>query len=469
MDTLFVTTAIPFVNAAPHLGHALEYVQTDVVARHARARGRTVTFLTGTDEHAAKNVHAASEAHQPVDGFVAANAQRFRDLADALHVSYDDFIRTSADPRHRPAVEEIWQRCLRNGDLYRAEYSGTYCAGCEEFRDTPCPEHDAPLQRVQEENWFFRLSKYAARIHDAIAEGTLRIDPPERRNEVLAFLQRGVRDLSVSRPRARAGDWGIPVPGDPSQIVYVWFDALVNYVSAPGFDAWTDFAERVHVIGKGIVRFHAVIWPAILAAAGLPGPDALLVHDYVTVEGRKIGKSLGNAVDPAALIDRYGVDALRWWLAREVPVVGDANFSEARLVEAANRDLANGAGNLVQRVVALAAKEDVTGFTPGDDAWPLLTACCTTRTRVDEALRGLDLRRATDAVVELVAKTNRYAERSAPWSLPSRERGPAIATLLHATGVVVEELSPVVPDFCARARVRLRTLARGAPIFHRLH
>src|SRR5436190_3267431 len=266
-DHLYLTTAIPFVNGAPHLGHALEYVQTDVLARHARARRRPTRFLTGTDEHAAKNVQAARAAGDDVAAFVAANADRFRALAGALGISYDDFLRTSTDPRHRPAVEEIWRRCAANGDLYRDRYVGWYCAGCEEFRDAEaddgrCPEHDAPLERVEEENWFFRLSRYRDPVTDLITSGRLRIEPDAHRNELLGFLAGPVRDISVSRPRVRVHDWGIPVPDDPEHVVYVWFDALVNYISALGFGGaadtryrewWADDAgERVHVIGKGI-------------------------------------------------------------------------------------------------------------------------------------------------------------------------------------------------------------------------
>jgi len=455
---LFITTAIPFVNAAPHLGHALEYVQTDVVARHARLRGRSVDFLTGTDEHAAKNVRAAAAAGVAVNAFVTANAERFRALANALDISYDDFIRTSADRRHRPVVETVWERCLARGDLYRASYAAAYCPGCEEFRDDPCPEHDAPLEQIEEENWFFRLSRYAEPVRAAILDGRLRIEPPERRNEVLAFLAGEVRDLSVSRPRARIGDWGIPVPGDPEQLVYVWFDALVNYASAPGLNAWDEAVSRLHVIGKGILRFHAVIWPAILLSAGLRLPDVLFVHDYLTIDGRKIAKSRGNAVDPEDLIARFGVDAVRWWLASEVPRVGEADFSEARLVAAANRDLAHGVGNLVQRVVALEPA-------PGGHVLGDVTSL---PERIDDALAAFDIRRAAQAIVSAVGVVNRHIEAAEPWKLRIEERATVVADLRATTAFIVEELSPFVPDLAARAAARLCSLEKGPPLANRV-
>ena len=479
-DRLYLTTAIPFVNGAPHLGHALEYVQADVLARHARARGRPVRFLTGTDEHAAKNVQAAGAAAQDVERFVADNARRFRDLADSLQISYDDFIRTSADARHRPAVESLWNRCATNGDLYRATYGGWYCSGCEQFVDGACDEHDAAPRWVEEENWFFRLSRYAATLRDTIASGELRIVPEERANEVLAFLDRDVRDLSVSRVRSRVGDWGIEVPQEPSQLIYVWFDALANYVSALGFGGiaddyqrwWRGEGERRHVIGKGIVRFHAVIWPAILLSAGEPIPTTLFVHDYVTANGRKIGKSLGNAVDPAAIVDAYGDDAVRWWLACEVPRIGEADFSERRLVDAANRDLANGLGNLVQRVVALAAKDEIGAAVPASDAWPLLGACNAGARAVDDALAQFDVRGACGALRALVDEVNRAIERSRPWQLAGVERAAVVAGLLEVTRRVVAEHEPFVPTLAQRCRERLgagdQLVRSGPPVAPRL-
>jgi methionyl-tRNA synthetase len=329
-----------------------------------------------------------------------------------------------------------------------------------------CPEHLRAPDVVAEDNWFFRLSRYEKPLHDALTSGRLRVEPEVRRNEVLAFVEAGLRDFSVSRPRERSGGWGIPVPGDPTQIIYVWFDALVNYISALGFgtDAadyerwWNNTGPRVHVVGKGILRFHAVSWPAILLSAGVPLPTAVLVHDYLTVDGTKISKSLGNTVDPVALVERFGTDALRWWLLRAVPRVGDADFTVAGLVEAANRDLANGAGNLVRRVVSLVHARD--GKTPphrngdaGDaGAVALRQAVDRLPNRIDNALDRFDFRGALDASLQTVAEANRYLEIIRPWERPaSYNVDEVLHEVVAAARVVVTELAPFVPGFSARA------------------
>ena len=364
----YITTAIPYVNGDPHLGFALELVQADVLARHRRLRGEDVRFLSGTDDNSLKNVEAADAAGLPVDEFVREKARRFAELRDVLSLSYDDFIRTSVDPRHAPGVERLWRACAGAGDLYERDYEGLYCTGCEAFLapgelvDGLCPEHAEPPVPVAERNWFFRLSRYGDRLLEEIESGRLRITPEQRRNEALSFVRSGLADFSVSRSRERARGWGIPVPGDPTQVVYVWFDALGNYVTALDYGSggeryrtwWEGSDERVHVVGKGIIRFHAVYWPAILLSAGEPLPTAIVVHDYLTVDGRRISKSAGGSADPAALAARYGVDALRWWLVRDVPRSGDVDFREELLAARAN-ELADGLGNLVNRTIALAA------------------------------------------------------------------------------------------------------------------
>ena len=454
MTRTYVTVSIPYVNARPHVGYALELVQADAFARARRARGDDVRLLGGTDDHALKNVLAADEAGVSTRAFVDRNAERFAALAAPLAISFDDFIRTSHDPRHRSGVERLWRRCAEQGDFYRRQYEGRYCVGCEQFyaaadlvgglEGVRCPEHGTPLESVAEENWFFRLSRYQDRIRDLLESGELRIEPPQYRNEVLAFVRRGLDDLSVSRSRRRARDWGIPVPGDPTQVVYVWWDALGNYVTAldygTGGDAyrtwWVEADERVHFVGKGIVRFHAVYWPALLLSAREPLPSAIVVHPYLTADGRKLSKSAGNGVDPVELCDRFGVDALRWWLLADVPRTVDADFTVERLVQRHDEDLANGVGNLVHRVVTMLHR-----FRDGRVP-PRIAR--NREARPNDPAAGADLRRATQDVRAQVERCNRQVEAAAPWSLARAERDGevgAAAALDAVLTALVDELS----------------------------
>jgi methionyl-tRNA synthetase len=468
----YVTTAIPYVNAAPHLGHALELVQADVLARHRRHSGQRVRFLTGTDENALKNVAAAAAAGVPVADFVAGNADRFARLGDVLELSVDDFIRTSSDPRHAPGVRALWERTAARGDVYRRSYEGLYCAGCEQFYEPAelpggnCPEHGVPPEPVAETNWFFRLSAYGPRILAALEEGRVRVEPPARRNEVLAFVRAGLRDISVSRPAARAAGWGIPVPGDPDQVVYVWWDALSNYVTALGygggggvFDAWwTRSAERVHVVGKGITRFHAVYWLALLLSAGLALPTAVFVHEYLTDGGAKLSKSAGNAVDPERLVARYGVDAVRWWLLSDVARNGDTDFTVERLVDRYHRDLANGVGNLCNRVLSLVHRYRG-GIVPVAAA-PDGTGVRELPGRIDAALAGFDFRTACGAIGSAVDAANGLIEAVRPWELARAEAagdpsaGRRLDSVLHllvaACRVIAAELAPFLPAGAGR-------------------
>ena len=458
--TFYVTTAIPYVNAAPHLGHALELVQADVLARHRRARGEDVRFLTGTDDNALKNVTAARDAGVPVPEFVRANGDRFAALREPLELSFDDFIRTS-EPRHARGVADLWERSRK--DFYRRRYTGLYCGGCEQFLDTDtCAEHSAPPERVSEENWFFRLSLYQDRIRQSLETGTVHIEPAARRNEVLAFVRAGLRDICVSRSATRAGGWGIPVPGDPDQVVYVWWDALANYVTALGGEAydrwWTGTGERVHVIGKGIVRFHAVYWLALLLSAGEPLPTTILVHDYLTVNGAKLSKSAGNAVDPATLIDRYGVDALRWWLLSDVARLGDTDFTEDRLIRRHDLDLANGIGNLVNRTLTLAHRDGIRAE-PYRSGLPQ---------RIDETLAAGDFRAATEAITAEVAQANRVVETERPWRLAGARRASVIGDLLGRCQLIADELRPFLPSAADRLHDQLTDDSPPRPAFARL-
>lgn len=471
----YVTTAIAYVNGDPHLGYALECVQADVLARHRRLRGDEVRLLSGTDDNALKNVDAALAAGLPVARFVAQKGDRFAALRTPLALSNDNFIRTSTDPRHRPGVERLWRACAQAGDLYQRDYEGLYCSGCEAFlapadlRDGRCPEHAEAPAPVVERNWFFRLSRYEQALHDLVESGRLRIESAQRRNEVLSFIRGGLSDFSVSRSRVRARGWGIPVADDATQVVYVWFDALANYISALDYGSggeayrrwWCESDERVHVIGRGIIRFHAVYWPAILLSAGEPLPTAIYVHDYLTVEGRKISKSLGTAIDPRDVVERYGTDALRWWFARDVPPNGDVDVREALLVARAN-ELADGLGNLVNRTIALVDRNRprAAGAASCEDAADLALGCARLPAAIDDALRAFDLRSATSALWEVVAQANRFVAATRPWELAgaaragdaaARERLDAVlAALLDACGVIARELEPVLPDAAGR-------------------
>jgi methionyl-tRNA synthetase len=404
-----------------------------------------------------------------VQAFVDANAARFAALAGPLSLSYDDFIRTSTDPRHRAGVEAIWAACA--DDLYQDRYAGLYCVGCEHYLTADeldaaghCPEHGTPPQRIEEHNWFFRLSRHTDAIRTAIETGRLRIEPPSRRNEVLGFLAGGLRDFSVSRAAERARGWGIPVPGDPGQVIYVWFDALGNYINSLGYGTdpaafdtwWTNADQRIHVLGKGVLRFHAVYWPAILLSAGLELPTHLLIHDYLTVDGEKISKSAGTRISPADIAGAYGVDAVRWWLLRDVPRVGDADFTTERLELRAREDLGGGFGNVVNRVVTMIHRfaggiAPLSG--PDDDATLLLDTCTDAPGRIAAALAIPDFRAATSMLRSLVDEANRYIEATVPWRLAKAQDprlGSVLGNLLHACRTLATELEPFLPDAAAR-------------------
>src|SRR6266516_2702637 len=503
MTATYITTTLPYVNARPHVGHALELVQADVLARYHRGRGDPVRFQAGTDDNSLKNVLAAGAAGAGVREFVDRNAEAFGALGGALSLSVDDFIRTSRDPRHRPGVEAFWRAC--SADLYRQRYTGLYCIGCEQFytpaelRRGLCPEHETEPEPVSEENWFFRLSRYAAPLREAITAGRLLIEPAGRRNEVLALIDGGLADFSVSRPATRAGGWGIPVPGDPGQVVYVWFDALCNYVTALGYGQdgpvhggayrhwWAGPGNRVHLLGKGVLRFHAVYWPAMLLASGQQLPTGIFVHGYLTAGGRKISKSGAGAsapglgaLEPAALAAEYGADAVRWWLLREVPRVGDADFTVGRLVARADDELANGLGNLVNRVVTMigryrAGRIPVPAAVPpgGED---LDAAIRHAGDRVGAALAGFDFRQATAAVWAIADEANRFVNRVRPWDLakadPAGRLDAVLYLLARACAAAGRELAPFLPDAAARitrqCTPRDGLLPAPSPVFRRL-
>ena len=435
-DTFYVTTPIYYVNDVPHIGHAYTTVACDALARYRRVAGQDVFFLTGTDEHGQKVEKAAAEqGEKPID-LADRVVTRFQNLWKALEISYDRFIRTT-EPAHRRSVEEIFRRVQANGDVYLGEYEDWYCTPCETFWtenqliEGNCPDCNRPTERLKEPSYFFRMSRYQDALLRHIEENPDFIQPVSRRNEIVSFVREGLRDLSISRT---SFSWGIPVPGDPKHVIYVWFDALTNYITGVGFPDDEETFSRywpadVHVIGKDILRFHAVYWPTFLMSAGLPLPKRVFAHGWWTVEGKKMSKSLGNVVDPGAIAEEYGVDAFRYFILREVPFGLDGDFSREALVHRINSDLANDLGNLVSRVLAMLGKYRK-GVVPtvisvgseGADE-TLRDTLADALGRVDEAMDGLAFHRALAAIWELVGTVNKYVDTTAPWTLakdPSR-------------------------------------------------
>ncbi len=416
-EKFYLTAAIPYVNAKPHLGHALEFVQGDVIARRMRGRGFEVRYISGADENSLKNVQAAEKEGITPKELCDRNCIAFTELAEALNVKFDEFFRSSSQA-HVKSSQELWRRCSESGDIYKKTYRGLYCVGCELFytRDEldengECFEHPGrPLEEIEEENYFFRLSKYQHELERLLESEAYTVVPETRKREALSFISRGLEDFSISRSVARAHGWGVPVPEDPGQIMYVWFDALNVYRSSSP-DWWP---ADLHVIGKGILRFHAVYWPAILLSAKLPLPKKLFVHGYVTVGGQKMSKTVGNVVDPLALAERYGADALRYYLLREVPAYEDGDYTEEKFIGRYNADLANGIGNFAARVTTLAASAGTlptTLETPDEVVLEIKRA----RERVDEAVRDFKFHEALAAVAALVSYGDGYVNTHKPW------------------------------------------------------
>ncbi len=477
---IFVSTSIPYVNGRPHIGHALEFVQADVISRYNRLLGHDTFFLTGTDENSLKNVRAAAEAGIPTQELCDRNSDVFQALIPALQISNDDFIRTSRDARHTRGAQKFWARA-RAGDIYTKQYSGRYCVGCEDFyteKEVPdgiCPEHQTPLEIVEEENYFFRLSAYQDQLLELLESGNLQVIPATRRHEMLAFVKSGLRDFSISRSRERAGNWGIPVPGDESQVMYVWFDALTNYITALNYadcgerfqTYWEGDSQRIHVIGKGINRFHSIYWPAMLLSAGLPLPDVVFVHGYLTANGRKISKSLGNVVDPLAQIEKYGSEAVRYYLLRGVSPVEDGDYAEKRVRELYNSDLANNLGNLIRRIETLGEKaayvlhnEHTTPAAPNG---------------YHEALHEFRFHDAVAALWGIATAINQDIDRTKPWELQKHGKHRELERFLNYAVSQVRRLSywlePFLPEISHTITTRFhggKLLKQGEPLFPRL-
>lgn len=482
MSKFFITTSIVYTNTPPHIGFALELVQADVLARYYRLFGKKTFFLTGTDEHGAKIAKAAEKVGKGPKEFTDEISEKFRELTNVLNVSNDDFIRTTDQKRHWPAVRKVWLKLKEKGDIYKKKYKGLYCVGCEAFItkkdliDGKCKNHQKEPEVIEEENYFFRLSKYQKQIQKAIEKNEIKIIPESRKKEMLNFIKQGLQDISFSRPQKDL-KWGIPVPDDDSQTVYCWTDALTNYISAIGyFNETKNFKKYwpadVHCIGKDIQKFHCVIWPGMLLSLGLPLPKTIFVHGFITVANQKMSKSLGNVIDPFELVKKYGCDPVRYFLLREIPPTEDGDFTYEKFEGRYNSDLAKGIGNLVARVVTLAKKFKISikNFKNKqnprikkeiDDTWK----------SYKKALEEFKFNEALVSIWNLISFCDKYIEKEKLWQ-KSKKQNKVIGDLLSTINEIAKLLEPFLPETSEKILKNIRQSTektkKSKPLFPRI-
>ncbi len=462
----YVTTAIDYINAPPHLGHALEKIGADVAARYHRLRGDDVFFLTGTDEHSLNVQRQAEKEGLTPREYCDRMITSFTDAWQALGIAYDGFVRTT-DPQHENAVRVLFERILKTEYLYEGDYEGLYCPSCENYyteKDAPdgqCPTHKRALERVKERNLFFKLSAFQDRLQQLIESGEFRIEPVIRRNEILAVLREGLQDISFTRTNVK---WGVPSPHNPHQTIWIWFDALTNYISHIGygrderqFQKW--WPADAHIIGKDITRFHCLIWPAMLLAAGLPIPKMVFAHGFISVEGEKMSKTRGTMIAPAEVLAKYPADVLRYYLMREVPFDGDGDFAWARLEQRYNADLANDFGNLVNRALSMIGRYRQ-GAIPATSAADLQPDFEKMLAAYRTAMDNLLFHEALSTLWAFVTRANRYVEETAPWKLAkdSAQSGRLDAVLYNlaeAVRLISILVAPVMPTIAEQMRAQL--------------
>jgi methionyl-tRNA synthetase len=463
--TYYVTTSIPYANANPHIGFAMELIQADVLARYARQQGHEVIFSTGTDEHGSKIYEKAQETGVDPRTLTDEMSQTFRSLSDMIDISNNRFIRTT-DEKHEAGAQKIWKKLEK--DIYKSTYEGLYCVGCEEFvtattakeNNNTCPIHQKPYQSLKEENYFFRLSKYGEQIQKAIEDNSFELLPASRRNEILRMVEGGLDDISVSRPSDKL-PWGVPVPGDEKQVMYVWFEALMNYITVLDFPDGDDFATYwpadVQVIGKDIIRFHTTIWPAMLLAIGVDLPKKLYIHGFISIKNQKISKSIGNVVHPQDVIDIFGVDPLRYYLLRHIPSSSDGDFTWQALHDAYTNELANDLGNAVQRTAVMVHK-----YLDGsvDDTSP--TAHDTGA--YYEALKNCQFDRALEEVWKQARGLNQYIDEQQPWQVAKQGDAEHLKQILQHQVASMLQIAELLEPFLPHTAKRIQEVFNASVI-----
>lgn len=455
MENKLITTAIDYVNGAPHLGHALEKIYADVYARHLR-KNNNVYFLTGTDENSLKNVRSAEKEGISVKELVDRNSLRFQKMKEFLDLSYNDFIRTT-EKRHTLGAQKLWKACEK--DIYKKTYKGLYCVGCEEYYKEEdliegcCPIHKDRLEEVEEENYFFKLSNYEDKLLELIEKDEIKIIPKTRKNEILSFIKSGLQDFCISRSTERAKGWGIDVPNDATQKMWVWFDALSNYISALGYgEESVDFnkfwknGNITHIIGKDIIRFHAIYWPAMLLSAKIQLPQKIMTHGFITVDNQKMSKSIGNVIDPFELVEKYGTDPVRYFLLSEFKTTGDGDFSYNKFENKYNAELSSGLGNLISRTFTLIEKKNLIGekINISEEFKKEINEYVF---KCDKHLDSFEFNEAINIIWDLERFLDKYIEETKPWEIIEKEELIKIfSKLIFAIRKIGEMLDPFMPE-----------------------